>query len=107
MTKSIAYTAAIVASMTSQYQAGVDIKIIATDLGKTVPQVRGKLVAEGVYIPKVKTSSAGVSKAVRKISLVQAISDTLGVAEVTSFEKASKADLETILEAVQALVEGE
>jgi len=104
-TKSTAYTTESVAAMTAKYQEGVAIATIAKDMGKTIPQVRGKLVAEGVYVAKAKSASPSVSRAVRKITLVQAISDLLGVEEVTSFEKASKSDLETILDAVQALVE--
>ena len=106
MTKSVAYSAELVTAITTQYQNGVEIAEIAKFASKTIPAIRGKLVAEGVYVAKAKTASKSVNKAVRKISLVQAISDVLGVEEVSSFEKASKTDLETVLEAVQALVEG-
>ena len=54
------YTAAQVAQIVDQYQAGQDIDMIADGIGKSVRSVRSKLVREGVYVAKPKTTSKKV-----------------------------------------------
>ena len=51
------YTAAQVAQIVDQYQAGQDIDMIADGIGKSVRSVRSKLVREGVYVAKPKAKS--------------------------------------------------
>jgi len=54
------YTQAQVAQITDAYQQGQDIEQIADAVGKSVRSVRSKLVREGVYVAKPKTSSKKV-----------------------------------------------
>lgn len=58
--KSPNYSAAQVAQIIDQYQAGQDIDMIADGIGKSVRSVRSKLVREGVYVAKPKTTSKKV-----------------------------------------------
>ena len=58
--KSPNYSAAQVAQIIDQYQAGPDIDMIADGIGKSVRSVRSKLVREGVYVAKPKTASKKV-----------------------------------------------
>ena len=53
------YTQAQVAQITEAYNSGQAIDEIADAVGKSVRSVRSKLVREGVYVAKPKTSSKG------------------------------------------------
>lgn len=82
---------------------GQALEAIAKTLDKTVPAVRSKLVAEGVYVKQAPRSVGGASP-VRKIALVKQLATALGVEfdEVESLEKASKSALEAVLDALNA-----
>ena len=54
------YSAAQVAQITEAYNSGQDINEIAKDIGKSVRSVRSKLVREGVYVAKPKSTSKKV-----------------------------------------------
>ena len=54
------YTQAQVAQITEAYNSGQSIDEIADAVGKSVRSVRSKLVREGVYVAKPKTSSKKV-----------------------------------------------
>ena len=54
------YTSAQTAQITEAYQSGQDINEIATAIGKSVRSVRSKLVREGDYVAKPKTTSKKV-----------------------------------------------
>ena len=51
------YTAEMTAAIVDQYQNGVSVDEIATDIGKSVRSVRSKLVREGVYVAKAKPAA--------------------------------------------------
>ncbi len=87
MTKSPNYSAAQVAKITSDYLAGTDIIDIASDLGKSVRSVRSKLVREGVYVAKPKSTSTKVLGPTKK-ELLKNLEQT-GV-EVAGLEGATK-----------------
>jgi len=99
MTKSIAYTPELVASIVSAYEAGTSLEEIAKEAGKTVPMIRSKLVAEKVYVAKGKTLSTETRpSAVRKSTLVAKVSEMLGGDKsLESLEKATKQDLEYLV----------
>ena len=70
------------------------VAAIAEDLGVEATSVRGKLVAEKVYVAKAPTKgTAGAS--VTKGELAKAVGAVVG-ADVPTLAKASKADLETL-----------
>ena len=60
------YSAAQVAQIVDQYQAGQDIDMIAEGIGKSVRSVRSKLVREGVYVAKPKPASKKVQGPTKK-----------------------------------------
>jgi hypothetical protein len=66
--------------------------------------IRSKLVSEGVYVAKAKTSKATGRAPVRKLALAQAIAQRVELEALDSLEKASKADLENLLAAITELV---
>lgn len=85
---------------------GQELDAIAKAIGKTVPAVRSKLVAEGVYVKKTPRAVGGASP-VRKIALVKQLSNALGVDfdTIESLEKASKPALEALLDALNESAE--
>ena len=54
------YTQAQVAQITEAYNSGQSVDEIADAVGKSVRSVRSKLVSEGVYVAKPKTTSKKV-----------------------------------------------
>ena len=106
MSKATSYSAELVTAITSQYLAGVELKVIAEKAGRTIPMIRSKLVSEGVYIPKAKVKAVAGETPVRKLAIAQMIGAKLDLAtSVESLEKASKAELEAVLTAVTELSE--
>jgi len=104
--------AEIVAEMVNEYkEAETDEERAAVvqewseKLGKSPASVRQKLVREGVYIAKERTSKDG-SEVISKGKLVDQIAEALGItlteSEATSLEKATKQTLKKILEAAMA-----
>ena len=105
MTDSV-YTDAVVADMVSRYEDAVGrgadydartavVKALAGELEVTEASVRSKLVAEKVYVAKVKASTADAGTS--KEAYVKALSAIVGK-DVKSFEKATKADLKFVVD---------
>jgi hypothetical protein len=92
--KSPNYTAAQVAQIVDQYQAGQDIDMIADGIGKSVRSVRSKLVREGVYVAKPKTGSKKVLGPTKK-ELLKDLEQT-GV-DVEGLEGATKEAISRLL----------
>lgn len=55
--KNVNYTPELTAQIISDYEAGMAVEAIAESIEKSVRSVRSKLVREGVYIAKPKTTS--------------------------------------------------
>ncbi len=79
------YTAAQTAQIIDQYQQGQDIAMIAEAIGKSVRSVRSKLVREGVYVAKEKTTSKKVLGPTKKelLRVLDAHIDTKGLEGAT------------------------
>ena len=95
------YTDAMVASMIATYEANPSLDTVATlatDLGKNKRSIIAKLVREGVYKAQPRVTKAG-APIVRKAELVAQIQNHFGIS-VPSLEKASKADLERMVTAI-------
>jgi hypothetical protein len=73
--------------------------------GKTVSMVRGKVVAMKLYKTADASTSAVVSTTLRKSDYVTSIEEYLSINEgsLASLEKASKKDLQLVIEALVAL----
>ena len=101
-TKAVNYSDELTAKVISDYQEGVDLDIIADEIGKSVRSVRSKLVREGVYVAKPKTASVKRDEPTKKELLNQL--ESIAPFEVNGFMGATKsaiADLLAHLEAKQ------
>ena len=99
------YTDAMVNQMVGEYTAAPTMETVAAlsaELGKNKRSIIAKLVREGVYQAAPRTTKAG-APIVRKAELVAQIS-TLTGASVDSLVKASKADLERLVAALQTVL---
>ena len=81
------YTAEMTAAIVDQYQAGVSVDAIATDIGKSVRSVRSKLVREGVYVAKAKPAAKRDNGPTKKELLIEL--EATGF-DVNGFEGATK-----------------
>jgi transposase-like protein len=69
--KNVNYTPELTAQIVDQYQQGVDVEAIAAAIDKSVRSVRSKLVREGVYIAKPKTTTRKANEPTKKELLNQ------------------------------------
>jgi hypothetical protein len=81
------YTAELTAAIVDQYQNGVSVDEIATDIGKSVRSVRSKLVREGVYVAKAKPAAKRDNGPTKKELLIEL--ENTGF-DVNGFEGATK-----------------
>ena len=91
--KTVNWTPEVTAKAVEAYTNGTEIEAIAKDLGKTVPSVRSKLVAEGVYVAKAAKTAANTT---RKIEYVKALEALTGLTNLESLEKANREALEAL-----------
>ena len=92
------YTEDMVAQMTQTYVANPTretVDALAKDFGKSVRSIIAKLSREGVYVAQPKVTKSG-EPVVRKAELVAQIEEHFDI-EVPSFVKASKADLQELI----------
>ena len=95
------YSDEIVAKMTEQYVANPTretVDALAQEFGKTVRSVIAKLSREGVYVAQPKVTKTG-EPVVRKQELVAMLEAHFSVA-MPSLVKASKADLQRLIDAI-------
>ncbi len=76
------------------------VEAIAQDFGKPFRSVVAKLVREGVYVAAPRVAKDG-SPVIRKEQLVEQIESLVGV-KAPSLQKASKQDLQAVVEALAA-----
>ena len=81
------YTPEMTAAIVDQYQNGVSVDEIATDIGKSVRSVRSKLVREGVYVAKAKPAAKRENGPTKKELLIEL--ENTGF-DVSGFEGATK-----------------
>ena len=95
------YTAEQTAKMVADYQAGVTVEVIASELGKSVRSIVAKLSREKVYKAKTYTTKTG-APVVRKDAHADAIGAILKLTEneTESLTKANKTALEKIFSAL-------
>ena len=92
------YTAEMTAAIVDQYQAGVSVDEIATDIGKSVRSVRSKLVREGVYVAKAKPAAKRDNGPTKKELLIEL--EATGF-DVNGFEGATKDAIMRLIAHVQ------
>ena len=69
--KNVNYTPEMTAQIVSDYEAGVSVDAIAETINKSVRSVRSKLVREGVYVAKPKTTTRKADEPTKKELLNQ------------------------------------
>ena len=97
------YTDEMVASMTAQYEANPTrdtVDALAAEMGKSVRSIIAKLSREGVYVAQPKVTKSG-EPVVRKQELVSEVAQHFGI-ELPTLVKASKADLQRLVDALSA-----
>ena len=95
------YTEAQTEKMVAQYTQSPNretVEAIAKSLGKNTRSVIAKLSREGVYKAQPRVTKSG-EPIVRKAELVAQIQETLGT-ELPSLVKASKADLQRLIDTI-------
>jgi len=103
VTRTPNYTDAMVDTLVSEYQDAPNkstVEKLAREFNKSTRSIVAKLVREGVYVAQPRTTKTG-APVIRKSELVAQISSALDI-EVPTLEKASKADLEKLLGAINA-----
>ena len=105
VTRTPNYTDEMVDAMVADYQANPNkdtVAALAREFNKSTRSIVAKLVREGVYVAQPRVTKTG-APVVRKSELVASLKVELGSSEdLASLEKASKADLQTLLALVQA-----
>ena len=104
VTKAANYTEEMVDAMVADYQDSPSkdtVAKLAKEFNKSTRSIVAKLVREGVYVAAPRVTKAG-TPVVRKSELVAQINEALGV-ELSTLEKASKQDLESLVNALAAL----
>jgi hypothetical protein len=102
-TKAVNYTAEQTTKMVADYQAGVTVETIATELGKTVRSIVAKLSREKVYQKKTYVSKTGEA-VVKKDTVADYIGAALGLSEADteSLTKANKTALKAVADFIEA-----
>jgi len=101
VSKAANYSDEMVDAMVADYQDNPTketVEKLSAEFGKTTRSIVAKLVREGVYISAPRVTKTG-APVVRKADLVVRIQNAVGV-EIPTLEKASKADLQLLLDAV-------
>ena len=99
------YTQEQVDHMVEAYKARPNrdtVDMLAEDLNKSVKSIIGKLSREGVYKKTVYKTKTGEDP-ITKRELVETVANLLDIdsSKITGLEKAPKADLKNLLEAVE------
>jgi len=98
VTRTPNYTDEMVNAMVADYQDNPTkdtVAKLASEFNKSTRSIVAKLVREGVYVAAPRVTKTG-APVVRKSEIVAQIQDALGI-ELPTLEKASKADLESLL----------
>jgi len=95
------YTEAMTEKMIAQYNANPTrdtVDMLAEELGKNARSIIAKLSREGVYKAQPRVTKSG-EPVIRKAELLASLQETLGI-ELPSLVKASKADLQRLIDAI-------
>ena len=95
------YTDEMVAEMHELYTANPTretVDNLAEQFGKSVRSIIAKLSREGIYVTQERTTKTG-EPVVRKAELVAQVEEHFGI-QLPTLVKASKADLQTLLDSI-------
>ena len=99
------YTDAMVARLVGEYTSTptrATVDALANEMGKNPRSIIAKLVREGVYQAAPRTTKSG-APIVRKAELVEQIESYFVGASLPSLVKASKADLQKMVDTIQSM----
>ena len=99
------YTDAMVNQMVGEYTANPSmdtVRALSDSMGKNTRSIIAKLVREGVYQAAPRTTKSG-APIVRKSDLVEQIESYFVGASLPSLVKASKADLQKMVDTIQSM----
>jgi hypothetical protein len=98
------WTKEVTEKLVAAYESNKDLSELAKEFDTTVPSVRGKLVAEKVYVSTSKPK-ANRTASKPKAELVSAMETILSVpvGSFASFENATKSELELAVETLISL----
>jgi hypothetical protein len=101
--KAVNYTPEQTLKMVADYQAGITVDAIASELGKSVRSIVAKLSREKVYVAKAYTSKTGEA-VVKKDTVADFIGEALRLSEADteSLTKANKVALKAIADFIKA-----
>jgi hypothetical protein len=101
--KTVNYTPEQTLKMVADYQAGITVDAIASELGKSVRSIVAKLSREKVYVAKTYTSKTGEA-VVKKDTVADFIGEALRLSEADteSLTKANKVALKAIADFIKA-----
>ena len=94
------YTAELTARIVDDYQSGVTVEQIAEAIDKSVRSVRSKLVREGVYVAKPKTTSRKKDEPTKK-ELINHL-ETIAPFGVDGFMGATKEAINELIKHLEA-----
>jgi len=100
MAKTVNYSADLTNAIIAQYEAGVSVESIAADIDKSVRSVRSKLVREGVYVAKPKTTSRKKDEPTKK-ELINHL-ETIAPFGVDGFMGATKEAINELIKHLEA-----
>ena len=95
------YTDEMVAQMIAAYEANPSretVDLLAGEMGKSVRSIIAKLSREGVYVAQPKVTKTG-EPVIRKQELVASLQSHFGI-EIPTLVKASKADLQRLVDSI-------
>ena len=103
--KTVNYTPEMTAALVDAYKASPTVETVeafAAKFGKTQRSIIAKLSRAGVYVSPASQEEKG--ERVKKNTLIDTLTDMVGLteAEATSLEKASRAVLTKVIEALRA-----
>ena len=104
--KNVAWSTEMTETLSATYTGdNTQLEAIAQEFNKSVSMVRSKLVSMKIYVPNTAVRKVGGDTAIRKISQVRSVETMLSLPDgsLSSFEKGSKKDLSTLLDALIAL----
>ena len=101
--KNVAWSTEMTESLSATYTGdNTQLEAIAQEFNKSVPMIRSKLVSMKLYQANTKVRKVGGDTAVRKIAQVRSVETILSLPQgsLDSFEKGSKKELGTLIDAL-------
>lgn len=107
MAKAPNYTAEMVERITAEYEAGVDVHEIAENVGRSFRSVVAKLTHLGVYVKPEKAPAAPKPEGPTKAEMLVTLAEVAPAVDTEGLEGATKAAIQSVIDALTAEPEAE